>query len=111
MRVNNQLKHATDPHLFFTFNNIYSRDWNLFIENTNKGGGTKIVASPDKTVSFATPDYQNNTYYLGTTKKQKTFKHTVAADGLTPTEIQQILQWLKIGEIGFLVYDTNPFWG
>ena len=111
MRVNNQLKYANDPHLFFTFNNIYSRDWNLFIENTNKGGGTKIVASPDKTVSFATPDYQNNTYYLGTTKKQKTFKHTVAADGLTPAEIQQILQWLKIGEIGFLVYDINPFWG
>lgn len=111
MHVNNQLKNATDPHLFFTFNGLYSRNYNLFIENTNKGGGTKIVASPDKTVSFATPDYQNNTYYLGTTKKQKTFKHTLAADGLTPDELREILQILKVGEVGLLSYDTNKFYG
>lgn len=114
MHVNNKnltLYHATDPHLFFTFNGTYSRNCNLFIVNDNKGGGTKFVASPDNTVSFATPDYQNNTYYLGTTKKQKTFKHTVAANMLSQHEVQQILQWLKVGEVGFLSYDTNPYWG
>lgn len=114
MHVNKKnltLYHATDPHLFFTFNGTYSRNCNLFIVNDNKGGGTKFVASPDNTVSFATPDYQNNTYYLGTTKKQKTFKHTVAANMLSQHEVQQILQWLKVGEVGFLSYDTNPYWG
>lgn len=111
MQENKLLTNSTDPHLFFTFNNIYSKNWNLFIENTNKGGGTKIVASPDKTVSFATPDYQNNTYYLGTTKKQKTFKHTLAANMLDKNDVQAILQWLKIGQTGFLYYDTNKYWG
>ena len=92
---NDNIYYASDPHLHFTFSNRSSRQYNLFITNTNKGGGTKIVASPDNTVSFATPEYQNNTYYLGTTKKQKTFKHTLAANMLTQQEVGQILQWLK----------------
>lgn len=108
---NNTLYYATDPHLFFTFNELYSREWNLFIENTNKGGGTKTVASPDSSISFATPDYADTTYYLGTTKKQKTFKHTLAADGLTENDLDTILGMLKVGTEGFLVYDTNPYWG
>lgn len=108
---NNNIYYARDPHLHFTFSNRSSRQYNLFITNTNKGGGTKFVASPDNTVSFATPEYQNNTYYLGTTKKQKTFKHTVAANMLTKQEVNSILQWLKVGETGFLSYDTNPYWG
>lgn len=108
---NNTLYYATDPHLFFTFNEFYSREWNLFIENTNKGGGTKTVTSPDSSVSFTTPDYADITYYLGTTKKQKTFKHTLAANGLTEDDVGVILNALQVGTEGFLVYDTNPYWG
>lgn len=110
-KPNINICYADDPHLHFTFGEYASYQYNLFITNTNKGGGTKRVASPDSTVSFATPDYQNNTYLLGVTKKQKTFKHTVAADRLLPEEVDQILQWLKVGEVGFLSYDTNPLWG
>lgn len=110
-KPNINICYADDPHLHFTFGEHASYQYNLFITNTNKGGGTKRVASPDNTVSFATPEYQNNTYLLGVTKKQKTFKHTLAADRLLPEEVDQILQWLKVGEVGFLSYDTNPVWG
>lgn len=104
---NPTIYNATDPHLFFTFNDVYSRDWNLFIENDQKGGGGKIVASPDATLSFTSPDFQNNTYLAGVTKSQKTFSHTLAASHLTYDEVKQIAKWLEVGTKGFLFYDTD----
>lgn len=108
---NNLIYNSTDPHLFFTFNNVYSRDWNLFIENNTKGGGDKIVASPDATISFVSPDYGTSTYMSGVSKGQRTFSHTLAASHLTVDEVRYIAKWLEIGTKGFLVYDTDTNWG
>lgn len=98
-----------NKYLYFTFKNVCSSKYNLFI--TSKEGDQKLIASPDKTINFTTPEYQNNTYYLGTTKKQKTFKKSLAADGLTWQQAQEIFLWLEVGSKGFLSFDYDPFWG
>lgn len=98
-----------DKYMFFTFNNIYSKDYNLFI--TSKDGSWNLITETGASPSFEAPQFQDKSYYLGTTRSQKSISWTVAAEGLTQPQIRKMFTWLKEGATGFLYRDIDTYWG
>lgn len=98
-----------DKYMFFTFNNIYSKDYNLFI--TSKDGSWSLITETGASPSFEAPQFQDKSYYLGTTRSQKSISWTVAAEGLTQPQIRKMFTWLKEGATGFLYRDIDTYWG
>ena len=94
-----------DEHLYFYFNNIYSKHYNLFIENG--GSDLQVVNTASPSNQYSSPAYQNYTYYLGTTLQQRTLKYKVAAEGLTQERYKEMMLWLSEGTRGFLTLDSN----
>lgn len=78
-----------DDHLYFHFNNIYSKRYNLFIENG--GEDLKVINTASPSTQYNTPNYQNYSYYLGTSLNQRTFKYKVATEGLTQLEFKEMM--------------------
>lgn len=108
MLRDNRQYYYEDCYMYFTFAGVYSKQYNLFI--TNSKGFTK-VNTVGGSVKTETPDYQNRSYYLGTTKSKKTIKIDVATEGLSYDQYKEMMNWLEEGRTGFLYLDSDVDWG
>lgn len=97
-----------DKFMYFTFDGIHSSKYHLFIVNNNSLGIENTVGAQS---SFSNAFMQDGTYYLGTSTTQKTFKRSVASEGLTYDDYKNMMLWLAPGTLGELVFDTNSDWG
>lgn len=97
-----------DDYMNFTFKGIHSSIYNLFIQNSKELTIENTVGASSEYVNAL---LQEGTYYLGTSRKQKTFKRKCAAEGLTLEQYKGMMQWLTVGTTGELVFDSNKFWG
>lgn len=97
-----------DRYMYFTFNGIHSSKYNLFIINDNN---LVIENNVGESSEFITAMFQEGSYYAGTRKSQKIFKRKCAAEGLTLSQYKAMMKWLSAGTAGFLVFDSNPYWG
>ena len=97
-----------DEHLYFWFGDTHSSKYKLFIVSKND---LKIENDTGASTEYNNAMFQEGTYLLGTSRKQKTFKREVAAEGLTLAEYKNMMLWLCEGATGFLCFDSNPYWG
>ena len=67
----------------------------------------KVINTASPSTQYNTPNYQNYSYYLGTSLNQRTFKYKVATEGLTQLEFKEMMLWLHEGARGFLTLDSN----
>lgn len=98
----------TDNHLYFWFGDHHSSEYKLFIVAKND---LKIENSTAASTQYSNAMFQEGSYLLGTSRKQKTFKRKVAAEGLTLDEYKEMMLWLYEGATGTLYFDSNPYWG
>lgn len=108
MLKNNGQYYYKDHEMYFWFDDIYSQKYNLFIENKND-----LIFDNDIGASseYNAAAYQEGTYYMGTKRNQKPIKRKCAAEGLTLSQYKEMMEWLTPGRAGFLVFDSNPYWG
>ena len=106
--LKNNKYYYEDCYMYFTFNGIHSSVYNLFIQSKND---LKIENTIGAKSSFVSAAFQEGNYYTGTEKTQKTFKRKCAAEGLTLSQYKAMMKWLTVGTTGFLVFDSNPYWG
>lgn len=106
--LNDNKYYYEDKHLYFWFDNHHSSEYNLFIIAKND---LKIENSTGASTQYNNAMFQEGTYLLGTSRKQKTFKRKVAAEGLSLEHYKQMMLWLREGSVGFLCFDSNPWWG
>lgn len=107
--LKNNTYYYKDCYMYFSFNGVHSSKYNLFMQN-NKND-LKIENNLGAKSSFVSAAFQEGTYYTGTQRTQKTFKRKCAAEGLTLSQYKEMMTWLKFGATGFLVFDSNPYWG
>jgi hypothetical protein len=77
-----------DDFLFFTWNNINSKDYNCFIENKND---LSFSPHPSFSNNFETPLYQNTRYLLGTTTEGKELELNLCFYNITLEDFNYIL--------------------
>ena len=106
--LRNNKYYYEDCYMYFTFDGVHSSTYNLFIENE---GDLTIENSLGESSEFVSAMFQEGSYYMGTTKSQKTFTRKCAAEGLSLSQYKQMMKWLSVGKVGYLVFDNNPFWG
>ena len=97
-----------DEYMFFTFNGVYSKDYNLMIQNTNNSLTMHI--NDGTSIDYVSPKYQNGKYVMGVTRSHRSMPYKLVAYGLTRNEACKIANWLKMGTIGFLSFDYAPDW-
>jgi hypothetical protein len=98
-----------DDFLFFTWNNINSKDYNCFIENKND---LSFSPHPSFSNNFETPLYQNTRYLLGTTTEGKELELNLCFYNITLEDFNYILStWLKPGLTSLFQYDYEPWYG
>lgn len=97
-----------DDFMFFEFKGIPSEKYNLFL--INEGENLLFPASTNASVSYTSPDYQTQTYFLGAKQDQKTFSWNCAAEGISLRQAQEISKWLMPGQQGVLRYENNRYW-
>lgn len=98
-----------DDFLYFTFNDKYSKEYNLFI--TSDGTDAIIASDSGASSSYDSPLMKNVAFYQGTNKAQRTFSYTMAAGGLTLPQYKEMMLWLEPGQKGFFVKDCDFGWG
>lgn len=108
MLKNNEY-YYNDTHMYFYFNNKYSKNYNLFI--INESDELELVNETESNIEFVTPADQNHSYLASISQSQKKFTYDVAAEGLTLPRYKEMMLWLQKGQLGFLVKDDNPYWG
>ena len=97
-----------DDYMYFTFNGIYSKDYNLMIQNNIDD--LKIITNDGASIDYVSPKYQNGRYMMGVTRSHRSIPHKLVANGITRREANQIATWLATGEYGPLVYDYASDW-
>ena len=97
-----------DEYMFFTFNNIHSSRYNLFIQNGLED--LKLHSGTNSKVSFIQPQYQTGQYMLGVNSPQRSFKLKLAGHNLHKRDIIEICKWLRVGTIGTLSFDFAYDW-
>ena len=97
-----------DNCMYFTFKGVRSSDYHLFIQNNKELTIENTVGASSEYINAT---LQEGTYYMGTSRKQKTFKRKCAAEGLTLQQYKEMMTWLSVGTTGELVFDNNPYWG
>lgn len=107
--LKNNKYYYQDDYMYFTFKQIHSSKYNLFIVNEDEE--LRISHEVEQNTEYLKPNYQNSAFLLGSNKSQKIFNLKVAAEGLTLLSYKELLHWLNSGDIGFLYFDYNPFWG
>ena len=97
-----------DEYMYFSFNGHHSSKYHLFIQNTKD---LTIENSIGATSEYSNAMMQEGTYYLGTSRKQKTFKRKCAAEIEDMRDYKRMMQWLTVGTTGELVFDSDRYWG
>ena len=77
-----------DEFMYFTFAGVTSSKYNLFIENDKN---MSIVNTIGASSTFSNAYKQEGTYYLGTSRTQKTFKRKCASRGLTLDQYRDMM--------------------
>lgn len=108
MLRNNNIYYYNDRFMYFTFGNIHSSKYNLFI--VNNGDDIKTYNNSGASNDYVSPKYYDGAILLGTTRSQREFPFTLAAEGLTALQVKQIAKWLEVGSVGKLVLDDDPDW-
>lgn len=103
------MDYNTDLFLGFTWNGVHSSVFETFI--TTDGEGLKFHNAPSVSNGFATPMFENKHYYTGTSYQRKSITLELAANGLTIAQYRKMLDWLKPGEVGFLQFDSDDYYG
>ena len=98
-----------DEFLYFTFNDRYSKIYNLFI--VNNGDDLQLTSDTGASSSYESPLLGNMSYYQGTSNNQRTFSYTLAAGGLTLPRYREMMLWLAPGQKGFFRKDYDGYWG
>lgn len=98
-----------DEFLYFTFNDRYSKIYNLFI--VNNGDDLQLTSDTGASSSYESPLLGNMSYYQGTSNNQRTFSYTLAAGGLTLPRYRELMLWLAPGQKGFFRKDCDGYWG
>ena len=98
-----------DEFLYFTFNDRYSKIYNLFI--VNSGDDLQLTSDTGASSSYESPLLGNMSYYQGTSNNQRTFSYTLAAGGLTLPRYRELMLWLAPGQKGFFRKDCDGYWG
>lgn len=109
MLKNRKEYYYKDDYMFFTFNGVHSSKYNLFV--VNNGDGYEWITDTGASAQFESPQYQGYSYYLGTSRTQKTIPFNLIAEGLTQNEMKEMLLWLEEGNTGLLFTDWNIDWG
>ena len=107
--LKNNKYYYEDKYMYFTFGNIHSSKYNLFM--VNGGDNLKFINNANSSSQFVNPQFQDRAYYTGTNSPQKTFPLDVAAEGLTLPQYKEMMLWLEAGTLGFLMFDSDPYWG
>ena len=97
-----------DEYMYFSFGGQHSSKYHLFMQNNKQ---LTIENSVGASSEYSNAMLQEGTYYLGTSRKQKTFKRKCAADGLTLEDYRRMMDWLTVGSTGELVFDSDRYWG
>lgn len=98
-----------DEFLYFTFNDRYSKIYNLFI--VNNGDDLQLTSDTGASSSYESPLLGNMSYYQGTSNNQRTFSYTLAAGGLILPRYRELMLWLAPGQKGFFRKDCDGYWG
>jgi hypothetical protein len=97
-----------DEYVYFTFNNIHSSEYNLYIQNNFED--LKILLNTGASIEYASPKYKNGNYVLGVTHSQREIPLKLVAENLTRAEVLKMTKWLKAGTIGELIFDFASDW-
>lgn len=107
-RIDNSYYWYNDEYMYFSFNGIHSSAYHLFIQNTKELTIENTIGASSE---YSNAILQEGTYFLGTSRKQKTFKRKCAAEGLTKDKYREMMSWLTVGTTGELIFDTDIYWG
>lgn len=97
-----------DEYMYFSFNGHHSSKYHLFIQNSKELTIENTVGSASE---YSNAMMQEGTYYLGTSRKQKTFKRKCAAKLGSMQDYRRMMKWLTVGTTGELVFDNDRYWG
>ena len=106
--VDKQYKYCDDQ-MYFVFKGICSSKYNLFM--VNEGDGLVLFNGTSASIETTGAQYQNGNYLLGIKKESRPINFDVAANGLSKLQVEQLLKWLTVGEIGELSFYHSPEWG
>lgn len=93
-------------YFYFQFDNISSRNYNLVIQN--KGEDLNFPSQPNFENQLVSPLYQNTNYLAGVNLKERTFNFNCWVDSITLEKTRELVNWLSVDKIGYLVLDYNP---
>lgn len=93
-------------YLYFTFDNISSRKYNLIIQN--QGQDLSFPSQPNFENQIISPLYQGTSYLAGINKKERIFNFKCWANSLSLENSRSMLKWLSVDKIGYLILDYNP---
>ena len=108
MQIDGKRYYYEDDTMYFTFGTTHSSKYGLFIITDS---ALSIVNETNASVSYASPQYSHGALPTGSTESQRTFRWKCAAEGLTPSEYEEMMLWLTVGNKGFLKRDLDEYWG
>jgi hypothetical protein len=90
-----------DDYTDFYFNNLSSRNFKVWITNSND---LQINFAPSFSDTFTSPSFTQSRYYEGTKIEKQDIQVKMAAIGVTKQEWRAITEWLSPLAIGPLVF-------
>lgn len=94
-----------DNYTNFSFNDLHSKNFKVWITNKND---LKRNMTPNFTDKFNTPTYGQVRYYEGTTIDKQDITFNCVAINITANEWRAITNWLSPLAVGKLRFDWNP---
>lgn len=92
-----------DKYMYFTFNEKYSKEYNLYIQNSTQS--VPFFVKKNTTIDFISPQSFEGQYALRVSNPQSTCPLDLVGYGLTRQEIIEVMTWLKAGVSGLLIFD------
>ena len=93
-------------YIYFEFDNISSRTYNVIIQNAGEDLSFPSQAAFENQI--IAPLYQNTSFLGGVQKKDREFKFNCFANNLNLDLVRAMLHWLSVDKIAYLILDYNP---
>ena len=94
----------------FKYKNTWLSSYNnAFI--INSGDDLKFFNQSNFNQDFTTPQFGNQSYFLGTTMENREFNFNITLPEITLSEYKEFLSWLDPRDEGILVFDYNQNYG
>lgn len=104
----NNFLYYSDDYVYFSFQDIHSKDKNVFIQNS--ADDLKYFVNTGAEIEFTSPKYQTGQQILGVTHPQRSIPLHMAGYNLTRQDISKIMKWLKPGNVGAFSFDFSCDW-